>query len=1119
MMNFEFLKSVPGAGSLYKECRDAEKLASAMPSLSSTCARKALEIIVKLLYTAGVGTPQPNASLFELVSDRAFEDFIKDDTVLTAIHTVRKIGNRAAHTSSVSPQEACGALEQLQYIIGESLLNCGAIDDYPPFTSPLKVPIQLETPTISTAMAPDADSANALPSSQDQSADELVSEFAPKLRNARFNVRKKRDEAENKALFIRSTLREADWPIAKHPNQPVPSTACINMTLDDGSTIDYILYGRDSKPLAIIDTTESSINPISGRNKVTRLASSMETKYGYRPIAYYAVGYHIFCIDQLGFPARRVFGFHTLDELDLLKQRQHSRKDISNPAIDDNITNRDYQKDGIRSVCNAFLSNRRRSLLVMATGTGKTRVSISLSDILLKANWVKNILFLADRTSLVRQAHKNFNKLLPNVTTSIYAGDSQDRDPNARIIFSTYQTMVKLVDGDSREFGIGRFDLIIIDEAHRSIFKKYGSLFKYFDALLVGLTATPRCEENKSTYEVFSLPSGEPDYAYELEEAIQDGYLVGFSVLDRTTEGMRSGIRYDDLTDEQKSEIEDAFSAVDSDIALDSLNGSVITPNDKIINIGTIDAMLSDLMTNGLKINAGDELGKTIIFAKNHKEAEVIVERFNKLYEHLGHDYCKLIDSKVDNSLSLIDRFGERESLPQIAVSVDMLDTGIDVPDILNLVFFKSMKSKIKFLQMIGRGTRLSPDIFGPGVDKRGFLVLDYFDNFRYFNTRETWSTKRGSGISSQSTSQSVSINRRRLSILKQLQEHGAASDYDKKYQDDLRQYFIVSIRDLNNDAIEVAQSMAFVSKFRTEEIWSSINDALEKEIQRHILPLLPSERCSAKVKSFDLLMLAIEDEYLKRDAEGKDPRGIKYGFKNANDAVALRMKDLLELKTVPAVSKKEKLISALLDDSYLMDDFSLEKAEFVRTELRDLMSLIPDKEEYYIINIPDTLIVDEEPTTVGKRKSYEEKVNEYLSDDSNVILAKIRMLEPLSKDEFNELRTAFTQTLGSPSDYAKWSNNADNLLPFIRKQVGIAQEAIDSSFESFLNSGVLTEAQHGFLTQIIEYARANGDVSSTTLLSESPFCDVDLMKLFGQENFPYVKQLLDGLHKPIMEP
>lgn len=552
-MNFDFLKGVTGLEKLYDHCSKAERLALSFPDLSCTSSRAALEFVVNLIYVSAIPQDTSGMTLFEKVTNPSFVNFINDETIITSIHTVRKNGNSGAHGDSVTPLIACKTLEQLQYVVGEVCVNMGAVKDYPPFVSPLDAaraqmaPAKRQAPASQTSQGtPDVSPAEPEVTKKPVSAEpdvtpteEAVSRFAPKLRRVRFNVSRRRDEGENRRLFVEASLREAGWGIATTPNQAYPSTAAINMSLDDGSQIDYVLYGRDGKPLAVIDFSHSDTSPVDARSSVQRVAQALKTRYGYTPTAYYVSGYHIICLDCLGFPARRVFGFHSLEELELLKQRIGTRKDITTPVINDEITNRDYQKSAITSICRAFSDNRRRSLVVMATGTGKTRVAISTVDVLLRAGWIKNVLFLADRTSLVRQAHKNFNKLLPSVTTSIFSGTSTNRDKSARIIFATYQTMIRMVDGDTREFGIGRFDLIVVDEAHRSLFSKYGRLFDYFDALMIGLTATPRCDQDKSTYDVFQLPSGEPDYAYELEEAIADKYLVGFEVRDRTTEALR----------------------------------------------------------------------------------------------------------------------------------------------------------------------------------------------------------------------------------------------------------------------------------------------------------------------------------------------------------------------------------------------------------------------------------------------------------------------------------------------------------------------------------------------------------------------------------------------------
>lgn len=1000
-------------------------------------------------------------------------------------------------------------LEELHFLVGEFCILLGLVNDYPEYKMPgtaAPAPSKAEEKKVTEAFK------------KVTVEQELIAKFAPRMRQVKFDVKFKRDEEENKKLYMTACLREAGWPIVNQQNQAMPCSAGCNMLLDDGDSVDYVLYGRDNRPLAIIEYSTTAKNLVEGRLKGIEKADKLAVRLGYKPVVYYTNGYHIYIIDQLGYKPRRVFQFHSIEELELLKLRKSIRRDISEPAIDDNITNRDYQKAAIRSACKAFTENRRHSLLVMATGTGKTRVSISLVDVLMKAGWIKNVLFLADRTSLVRQAHKNFNKLLPSVTTSVYAGGSIQRDPNARIIFSTYQTMINLINDDTREFSIGRFDLIIIDEAHRSIFKKYSALFRYFDSLMIGLTATPRAEDNKSTYRMFELKNGYPDFAYELEQAINDGFLVGFSILDKTTDALRRGICYDDLPDEEKDAFEEAYTENGDET---DFTGAVIgagkLKSGNVINLGTIDAMLNDLMKNGLKIDGGDKIGKTIIFASSHLEAEKIVERFGKLYAYLGLDFCKLIDSSVADNLNLIDSFGERTSMPQIAVSVDMMDTGIDVPDVLNLVFFKSVHSKIKFLQMIGRGTRLCKDIFGPGEDKKGFLIFDYFDNFRYFRTRYTWSAldTKFKGKSLIATPQSVLINTRKLGILRTLTESSKLSKFEESYKAQLKAYFIDSVRGLCNDDIEVQYNMAYVSKYRTAEQWDGFTNAKTEEIEGHILPLLPPDSSPLKVKNFDLMIYVIEDEVPKRMDDDKNIRKIRHGFGNVGSKIDNMLAELVKLKTIPAIVQKEQLIRQMRNADLLFDNFSLQKCENVRKELRDLMTYIPDDPKYYIIDSKDFVIeTSSGGGSVTKEKTYAEKAQEYIAK-GNPALAKLRNLDELTQAEKDDLESTFKTKLGSAADYAAWSGNRP-LLPFLRMQTGIADEAIQTKFGTFLNPTTLDAQQLIYMNQIISYARENGDIAFLDLQKVSPFCDVDIMTLFGSK-LVYIKTLINDLHRPVM--
>lgn len=1111
-MNFKFLQPFHELRKLYEYCCEAEELVMKYPAPSCGSARKAMEFIVKMIYAAAVTAYDTGLTVFDMISDVRFVSYINDATFITSLHCIRMNGNTAAHGGDLTRDESLKVLEELHFLVGEFCILLNLVEDYPEFVKPTEQ---------SAPKVAEATKAEETAKEKVTVDPEIIAEFAPRMRSTRFQVHHGRDEEENKQLYLRASLRESGWPMVNRSDTAMPCSAGLNMLLDDGDVVDYILYGRDNRPLAIIDYSTTTKNLVEGRAKALAQADKMSVKLGYKPVVYYTNGYHIYIVDQLGYKPRRVFQFHTIEELELLKLRAGMRQDISSPVIDTSIAGRPYQQTAITNACNAFMKLRRHALLVMATGTGKTRVSIALTDVLLKAGWAKNILFLADRTSLVRQAHKNFTKLLPSVTTSVYSGGSMNRDANARIIFSTYQTMINLINDDTREFGIGRFDLIIIDEAHRSIFKKYSALFHYFDSLMIGLTATPRAEDNKSTYQMFELQNGNPDFAYELEQAIDEEFLVGFSVLDKTTDALRRGVHYDELSEEEKEKFEDAFATGDGDQEPVSYRGTVIGAKDirgnKYINLGTIDAMLNDLMKNGLKVNGGDKLGKTIIFASSHLEAEKIVERFQTLYAHLGLDFCKLIDSHIVNNLGLIDNFGERDQLPQVAVSVDMMDTGIDVPDVLNLVFFKKVQSKIKFLQMVGRGTRLSENVFGPGMHKQGFLIFDYYDNFGFFRTRNTWSTvdatTNGKGFAM--TPQSELINRRKLGILRSLIEKDNRTPFEETYLRELKAHFINAVQGLCNDDIQVQYNMAFVSKYRTPEMWDGFSRQRIEEIEEKILPLLPPETDVVKVKTFDLMMYVIEDEVPKRAAEEKDIRKIRHGFGNIGKKIDGMLQELSKMKTIPAIVQKEQLISQMRNADLIFNNFSLELCEKVRKELRELMKYIPDHQDYHVFDVKDFVIdAGENGGAVTKEKTYAEKAQEYIEAGSPA-LSKIRNLDELTQGEKDELEAAFKQQLGTEADYAAWSGNRP-LLQYLRMQVGIADEAITTKFGAFLNEDTLDGDQLAYMWQIIDYAKENGDIAFLDLQQVSPFCDTDIMDLFGTK-IGYIKTLINGIHRPIL--
>lgn len=626
---------------------------------SAIACRDLLIQAVEFIYSnAGVQPPQ-KASLLELIDNPVVTSYIDDKDIMNALHYIRILGINAVHGRIVRKKVSKLALDNITYLIGLiSAKETGTESSYrkPPYMS----------------------------------------------------------EAATRRLYINLYLNEAGWDVLDTKNVISPSKAGIEIEVQGMPNqhgigyCDYVLYGKDGKPLAIVEVKKTSVSPEKGRHQVDLYAECMKKVYGYKPIMYYTNGYTTRVIDGI-YPDRDVYAFHSIDELELMLQRRN-RDDIKDLKINDDITNRPYQKMAITNICEWLNAKHRRGLLVMATGTGKTRVAISLVDILTRNKWVKNVLFLADRTSLVNQAKRNFAKLMPNMSVCELSGNGE-KDFNARLMFCTYQTLIHYIDAEDKRFTTGRFDLIIIDEAHRSIFNRYGAIFKYFDSFLVGLTATPKNEVDANTYRIFGCEAGIPNFDYVLEDAVAEKYLVGYNVLNRTSKLLTEGIDLKSLTDDEKNQF-DEYLEEDPPTPDFNIPGNELFKY--LFNRDTCRRVIEELMVRGLRVDDGETMGKTIIFAYNHKHAQMIVDTFQELYPNYPANTCQLVDYSVNYGEDLVIKFEEDPEF-RIAVSVDMLDTGVDVPAVLNLVFFKKVRSKIKFIQMIGRGTRLCEDIYGPG--------------------------------------------------------------------------------------------------------------------------------------------------------------------------------------------------------------------------------------------------------------------------------------------------------------------------------------------------------------------------------------------------------------------
>ena len=1087
-MNFDYLKAIDSLKDLYVFCKDAESFILSRPDISAAQSRKALEYLVKLVYQLRNENVPQRSSLFELVSSEDFTNFINDASMLNALHYIRKVGNIAIHDDEVSQKEALLSLKQLYIFTGELLIKLDLIKSYPLFDETKLIKTTEKTPIVKDAII-----------NQD-----LVDNLRPIMnKQTTLGVGINISEAETRKLYIDLYLREAGWTVLDKDNVRLPEKAGIEIKVQGMPNnqgigfVDYVLFGYDGKPLAIVEAKKTSVSPIKGKEQALLYARCLQKEYGYLPIVYYTNGYQIWIIDQLGYPARQIFGFHNIKELEyLMKLRQ--RGTISDLTIDESISDRPYQKMAITKVAETFNQNRRKALLVMATGTGKTRTAISLVALLTRNKWIKNVLFLADRTALVTQAKRNFNKLLPNYTISVLSDKDKEPDLNARLVFSTYQTMINLIDGDDRTFGIGRFDLIIIDEAHRSIFNKYKAIFTYFDSLLVGLTATPRDEIERSTYSTFDLEEGVPTFHYEMEEAVRDHYLVGYTVLDRTTKFLKQGVKYSELSKEEKEEYEKTFLTPEGELPTE-LSGADFFK--KIYNDNTVDLVLQTLMNEGLKVNGGDLIGKTIIFAFNHVHAELIVKRFEKLYPKLGPEYCKLVDNYVTYAQSIIDSFSVRDKLPQIAVSVDMLDTGIDVPDVLNLVFFKRIYSKIKFVQMIGRGTRKSDNIFGHLKHKNQFYIFDFCDNFSFFEMNPE------GRIVNQGYSMTQKVFQMKLDLLFELQkqEHQTNS-FNKTYYEKIRTELYQTVRDFNRERILVRNSLPIVDKYSVESKWTYLSKFDIQEVKNNLTLLVDSDKDIESAKAFDLKVLYIMLSLISDDVVAK----------RAIEQVVRISQALLERLSIPQVAEKKELLLEVITQTY-WNDVNVEKLEHLRNELRYLIQYITDEVGIYSTDFKDELIDQgTKDINIIDFKTYEEKVIDYLlSNEVNETIIKIKMLDKITVEDLKELERILWQELGTKDDYFNVTKE-ENLAVFIRSIVGIEQEAINQKFSEYLNTNILSSKQQEFVKSIINYVQQNGDITKQDLVDKSPFSDFDVVELFD-DKIGVLINVINNLHESIL--
>ena len=677
-----------------------------------------------------------------------------------------------------------------------------------------------------------------------------------------------------------------------------------------------------------------------------------------------------------------MFGFYKKEELELLVQRRSTRTSLQEAPIDPAIADRYYQIEAIRSVGEALENRGREALLIMATGTGKTRTAAALVDVLSKANWVKRVLFLADRSALIKQAKKAFNIHLPQLPSVNLTKDKDNLQ--ARVVFCTYQTMINQIDSEfdnnERHFSIGHFDMVIFDEIHRSVYSKYKAIFEYFDAYKIGLTATPKSDADRDTYLLFGLQPGNPTYAYELEEAVERKYLVPPRAISVPIKFQREGVKYSELSREEQLKYEELFADPVTGEIPDSINKSAL--NKWLFNTGTVDKVIGYLMEHGIKVAGGDRLGKTIIFAASHKHAKFIEECFNKQYPHYKGNFCKVIDNYETYASDLLESFSKKEQSPQIAISVDMLDTGIDVPEIVNLVFFKTVLSKTKYWQMIGRGTRLCKDLFAPGVDKTHFIIFDFCENFEFFGEKPEGIT----GSTAKSISQRLFEQRLKLTTLLQKQPEEALQQYAHQVQ----QYLYKQVQSLEDTSFLVRQHWRVVERYKEYNHWNALTALEMKELEDEISPLIMETETDELAKRFDNICYSIQLELLVKGV-------IADASANNVQEIAAKLSKKL---SVPAVAAKLSLIKQIQTSQY-WKDITLLKAEDLRNDLRGLMRFI-DKVEGKVIysQFEDNYIgeVAEHEIVYGANdlEAYRKRVTHYIREHQNFItIYKVKKEHP----------------------------------------------------------------------------------------------------------------------------
>lgn len=1099
-INFEFLSAkrpeLAALGAL------AERYAHADASSALVKLRTFAEQIVSGIYQ-NQGLPRPGqAELIGLLTNDAFRAIIPS-VILDKLHLLRVNGNKAAHGSPVSSQAAITALRDAFDLARWLAVTFYSVvpTDLPSFTIPTEELIEGDT---KGQLKRDKKAALEKLAAQETQMLELLRVIGEERERTQQALKKAGEleqvlaagkatvsvldfnESATRKRLIDSMLIDAGWNVGENGanTSDVTQEHLVQHQPTDSGTgyADYVLWDPETgKPLATIEAKKTAVNPELGRKQNELYADGLEKEHGQRPIIIYTNGFDTWIWDdKQGHPPRKVFGFYSRDSLQYLVYQRTAKKDLATMQTNPAIAGRLYQLETIRRITERFSNKSRKTLIVQATGTGKTRVAIGLVELLSRARWVKRVLFLCDRRELRKQAKNAFTDFLPGEPLTI-VGARTAGDREKRIYLATYPAMKQVF----QTFDVGFFDLIIADESHRSIYNAYGDLFRYFDCLQVGLTATPVEFVARNTFRLFECDDQNPTAYYPLERAIDEGFLVPYEVFSHTTKFLREGIKYGHLTQEQRQQLEEDG----EDPKLFDYESQEI--DKQIFNKDTNRIILRNLMESGIRDASGQQVGKSIIFARSHDHAVLLRGLFDEMYPQYGGKFCQVIDHYDPRAEQLIDDFkgtGSNDQLT-IAISVDMLDTGIDIPELLNLVFAKPVKSKVKFWQMIGRGTRLCPNLLGPGNDKKAFRIFDHWGNFDFFEMHYTQIEPKISKAMMQLVFEA------RLELASTALSTPSLADFKRTIA-----LIQADIASLPNESIPIKERWKEVKTAADLPTLEGFSPKTVMLLRQEIAPLMQwvDIRGHADAYALDLLIARMQTECLKKSGRLSDMK-----------AELLAKVATLQMHLNP-VREKETVIKEVKSSAFWVD-VTVEQLDKIRVELRGIMQFrqkgfgpsIPPK----VVDVKEDMaeyVVKQRSSLLKSidMKAYEQRVEEVLASlvDTSPVLKKVRLGQPVSETDLVQL-TSLVLTQNPDVDLTVleefYAGTAKPLDFILRSLIGMESTVVKSRFEHFAAKHPLTAKQTRFMGLLQNHIARHGSIELERLYDD-PFTLIDSDGLEG---------------------